>query len=360
MEVTFLIGNGYDQFLNMNTSYSKFRDWYLESQNDSENDDSIEIQLLKNSMRQNKDRMWDNLEYGIGQFSIEFDDPKSFLSCYRTLKENLIAYLTNEYKTKLDKEMDFLRDSTYKLIKLSQRVDEGLTELDKSNFSLSNSNEENLIFNYISFNYTPLFLDGYDMMRKNATAMSKWNHGYTLGQTLHIHGLLENNPIFGVDNVEQIANKKFRTNKEVVNAIVKSEINKQIGEGWREQACEIIQRSEKIYLYGVSVGETDLFWWKTLIKWFEESRSHELAIHCYLNSTNSDLEERTTAIKKVFVKYLRNKELVGKIVFDYSKKTIIVKYSEMESRTISRSSCSAKLDIITRQEFEELKKHPVK
>ena len=108
-------------------------------------------------------------------------------------------------------------------------------------------------------------------------------------------------------NVEQIANKKFRTNKEVVNAIVKSEINKQIGEGWREQACEIIQRSEKIYLYGVSVSETDLFWWKTLMKWFEESRSHELAIHCYLNSTNSDLEERTTAIKKVFVKsFLQN------------------------------------------------------
>ena len=49
-----------------------------------------------------------------------------------------------------------------------------------------------------------------------------------------------------------------------------------------KKAYNIIQNSDEIYIYGMSLGETDMFWWKAIAEWFEKDLiNHKLVVYCH-------------------------------------------------------------------------------
>ena len=136
--------------------------------------------------------------------------------------------------------------ATYRLIELSQKSDMDMTEEQKECYFLSK--EAQVEFNCISLNYTPILQDGFNVMLENANGISNrdgWRGRYCVGEILNVHGTWKDTPIFGVDNIGQIANESFRTDPTITGLMVKGEIDEKVGRGWREKARKIIEKSDK-------------------------------------------------------------------------------------------------------------------
>lgn len=72
MNITFLIGNGFDLNLNLNTRYTDFYKYYIK--NDPKD-------LLSESIKEDYE-MWSDLEVGLGEFLKDIDESqiKNFLT----------------------------------------------------------------------------------------------------------------------------------------------------------------------------------------------------------------------------------------------------------------------------------------
>lgn len=212
-------------------------------------------------------------------------------------------------------------------------------------------------FNCITFNYTPVLRDGYQDLLNNAGGISSrdgWLGTYEIGKMLNVHGQLDDFPILGVDNPDQIANERFRDDSDILQLMVKGEIDKQLGRNWRAEAQEIIRNSDKIYVYGASLGETDAFWWRTLAKWYEaDLENRQLALYCHPD----DDEEQLRKKQKVFVtnisKYFTGGDYSANIVVDSVMKKMTVGFAHLASNIQIKSSSSVRLDVLPAEETEE-------
>lgn len=346
MELTFILGNGFDKAIGLNTGYGDFYAWY--SKQTSENSD---VSLLKDTIRGNETTTWADFEIGLGRFTEKFTDAKRFIDCFTYARSSLIQYLNNEYSNAIRTKKDFLQSATYVLVKLSQRADSDLTDNDKKKFSILKS--EPMTFNCISFNYTPVLRDGWEEMERNAGAISSrdgWYGNYSLGEMLNVHGLLDDNPILGVDNPSQIANESFRNNEEILQMMVKGEIDKKLGKRWREQALSIIRRSQKIYVYGSSLGDTDEFWWKALAQWFEADITHQLALYSHPKATKEEMVLESERVINNISKHLKNKKLQANIVIDNIKKNMTVGFVYAAGNITITSSATANAVVVKIQE----------
>ena len=340
MNITFLIGNGFDIAIGLNTSYQSFYKWYLE-----QDDESEDIAFLKDHIRGHEKTTWADFEIALGQFTSKFDNAERFIKCFQYVRASLMDYLKMVYEEK-KKEKDFLKSATYCLIEFSQNLNKDLKN--KDYFSVSKDCE--MIFNCLSFNYTPVFRDGKNELEQNSYGISSrdgWYNNYKLGEFMNVHGLIDNNPIVGVDNVTQIANESFRTNKKIVNMMVKGEYDKQIRAGWREKAYNIIQNSDEIYIYGMSLGETDMFWWKTIAEWFEKDLiNHKLVIYCHPDDDNKMLLAKTNTALENIRKHLKDKDYITSIEIDNIEKKLIVAFVRLQYHSIIRTDAKAYLDVI--------------
>lgn len=358
MQLTFLLGNGFDKAIGLKTGYDDFYCWYLKQPSETADIEhlkkSIESYLLK------KDGTWSDFEVAMGQFTAEFSDADRFMNCFGSAKTSLIQYLSEIYQNKISDNTDFLKSATYTLIELSQKADKDLSDEDKAKFTISK--EDRMTFNCISFNYTPVFRDGWNEMLNNVSGISnrdEWYQNYELGNIINVHGLLNDNPILGVDTIEQIANVPFRTNDKIVQMMVKSEADKYIGAGWRKSAKNIIQMSDKIYVYGMSIGTTDEFWWKTLAEWFESDEKHELALYCHPDANQEEMHKKIETFLDGISKHFSQKDNRAKIAIDSINKSMTVKFVRMNVNAEIQTHSIAHLSVVKTQQHDEGKEtHP--
>ena len=86
MNITFLIGNGFDLNLKLNTRYSDFYKYYIEN---------APKDLLSKSIKEDY-KMWSDLEVGLGEFLKDIDENQieEFLDSKSMLERMLSEYLT--------------------------------------------------------------------------------------------------------------------------------------------------------------------------------------------------------------------------------------------------------------------------
>ncbi len=86
MNITFLIGNGFDLNLKLDTRYTDFYKYYIK--NDPKD-------LLSKSIKDDYE-MWSDLEVGLGEFLKNIDESQidEFLDSKSTLERMLSEYLT--------------------------------------------------------------------------------------------------------------------------------------------------------------------------------------------------------------------------------------------------------------------------
>lgn len=268
MNITFLIGNGFDLGLGLRTRFSDFYDVYCNSASPNEN-----ILRFKDDIRKNISN-WSDFEKAFGEHSLNFNKEQATIyfgqfidfqekfNDYLHQEELRVSYSDKEYiiNTIITALMNFYKTSPAEQIKAEQ-----LLELTK---------DEEICYNFISFNYTKC-LDACLDILKESNALPV---GHQVNEVVHVHGYLDENMIMGLNDETQIINEDLQSSFLLLTALEKPSINDYCGTVYAHRAKTLIENSTIICIYGMSLGETDKTWWEEIGEWIERDKKRRLFI----------------------------------------------------------------------------------
>lgn len=280
MNITFLIGNGFDINLGLKTRYTDFYPYYLSKKHDD---------IISKAVADNYER-WADLELALGQLlgNVTPDQVAAFLDSKAVLESDLADYLRLEQQ-RIDVTSATVQEEFKK--KITGFYNEFSTK-DKNAFLGWQKQVSAVIrYQFISFNYTNA-LDGIvepAKRNKQFGSHSTSNQSYqdTVGGIVHLHGTLSGELILGLDNAKQIGNPELQASPELTNYIIKATVNEALGEGKTESAKQLIDASDYVCVYGMSLGDTDLMWWTYLVNWLNGKSSRRLVLYVYEKATTN-------------------------------------------------------------------------
>lgn len=295
MNITFMIGNGLDISVGLKTSY---RDFYEYIKNNLSYDEKNRNDILVN-IDENIE-LWSDLELGLGDYTHNIGDDESKLEKFYKDKFEIDLKLREYLRREQDKinwhdegngpqfKTKFVNHIVgfYNFLKPSDK-DEILKLIDGNS----------LKYNLISFNYTEVIKDGININRSSVI------------EALYLHGTLaENNSILGVNDFEQIKNKNFNKRDEMLLSMCKLEINKFIGEYRATKAEGILNFSDIVCIFGMSIGKTDKFWWEKLMGKFSVGVIRSIIVFHYVPNldirNNVELWREQERVKQNLLNYL--------------------------------------------------------
>lgn len=277
MNITFLIGNGFDINLGLNTRYSDFYPYFVEK--------ATETNMIRGWL-QKDELLWADLEEQLGQKleNVEESEQEKFYEDKAELDGLLLEYLGQEQKrvSILNKEKEVSDEFARSLISFYS----GLSEVDKNSITATCDAYKNEEFKYcfICFNYTDTLDQIVNITRKLKSPITthRGNGGVRnnlLGTILHIHGTLNEEMILGVNDIEQVNSIFLKNDAEFLDTFVKRRMNNSIGQRKTENAQKVIGESHIICIFGMSMGSTDKMWWEEIIKWLSTSDRNKLVIY---------------------------------------------------------------------------------
>ena len=279
MNVTFLIGNGFDLNLGLKTRYTDFYDYFIQHASKG----SIILQLMMDD--RNKEN-WSDLELALGEKVkiVGEDKLDSFMDAHEDLDSLLLEYLEEEQsKYSVDKNInEIISELARSLTELKNELTDEEQESFQNTFNAHRSEDFN--YSFITFNYTDI-LDQFIKKAKSGNMdlgshidPNGRNHKHLISEVHHVHGTLFEGVVLGVNDETQINNDFFRQQTMFKDVFLKSNINKKMGERRTEHADEIINRSQIICIFGMSMGITDKRWWQKIISWLVSNSDRKLII----------------------------------------------------------------------------------
>lgn len=293
MKYTFLIGNGFDLNIGLKTSFLNFIEVYCKKSNH----DNKAIKQFKEELSNNA-LMWSDFEFQMGKYAHKIEplgtlSIKDYFNCMEDFRDNMVNYLFEEEKrinrhvfmNKCDTVCHRSIEYPFQYMSLGQRI--LLQEY------LLKYNAESIEYNFIVFNYTHTFDEfltplGYNVVGDNEDGPRHWTHDNEdrmvldkIGKVIHVHGEFENVILLGVNDEQQVDNPEIIKNNEFRLNYIKPIANKALGEQQDEISKQVIEQSDIIFIYGMSIGQTDKMWWQTIMKWLcdaTNSREHFLII----------------------------------------------------------------------------------
>ena len=268
--ITFILGNGFDLSLHMETSYSHIYSTYVDTPSSSDT-----IAAFKNELRNRAPfDKWSDFEMGMAEYAESLSSEDELVECVRDFKQHMVEHLRKE-----DKQLEGLIQSGFynpQLVKELDRSFEGFHKGFSPNVRVEIERLTDKVFwnkNVITFNYTKSLEYLYTAKFKQQKVFSP--------DPLHIHGDLYHDVVLGVDNVDQVKNKKYRLTKKGQRAFVKTVFNEQYDKHRVATAKKMIASSSIICTYGFSLGESDQLWINMLVEWLKKDPSHHLVVYKY-------------------------------------------------------------------------------
>lgn len=264
MQVTFLIGNGFDLNLGLKTRFSDFFPTYLAIPTE----DST-VQEFKSLLEQDQDKFphWSNFERALG---LNTDIPPlntsaGILTCIRDF-----AYHFSRYLQEQQSRIDFDSCALPMLNRLRIDLRDHLSLLpSRPAAALRDAlpDGEPVTYNILNFNYTTIL----DCLLGSPLPPF-------IGKHIHVHGTFSLGMILGVDNLSQIRNPKVFDSSDQQRMLLKPLLNQQFDQDNDEEASSCIEASDEICIFGMSLGKTDLTWWRRIHQWLENNPDHHLLI----------------------------------------------------------------------------------
>ena len=304
MNITFLIGNGFDVGMGLRSKFSDYFPRYIEeSANKTKSLEDLSKRIEENQ------KEWSYFEKKLGEYTEEFTlkTQEIFKQQLRDFELGFIKYLREEEKT-LVYDQQKIKETFGKAF-LNFYKNENLTAGSEETIAnqYSRYNKDNRIYNFINFNYTDILERCLDSFPDRVIAKRTVNSvGYVdkIGQVIHIHGYKDKLPLMGVNDVSQIKNKELANDKRFVRFIVKPLFNKANRTNYDTKATNLILNSHIICIYGMALGETDKDWWKLALRWLNADGNRQLVIFDYDEKYNTAsqfdfLEKEDTIIDKL-------------------------------------------------------------
>ena len=285
MNITFLIGNGFDLNLGLKTLFSNFVEKYKDIPTNDKDIEKFKKHISKN------EELWSNAEFEFGQYSGELKNGEAAIlsKCQKDFCEKLAKYLKTQ-----EKRIDF-QENSKKVIDAFKKLDYIVNSFPLQERSVLDNVyktyiNQNVIFRFINFNYTATFDECVKIVMDNADIFN--THKYQ-GQffkhrisepVVHVHGTVEKEMVFAVNDETQIAKLDvFDCNYGDIykNFLIKKNANNLYGENTDANAWNLIKESHIIYIYGMSIGDTDKLWWERICQWLSERSERHLIVHNY-------------------------------------------------------------------------------
>ncbi len=284
MNITFLIGNGFDKNLGLKTTYADFIKYYQTT--------DAKSKVLENFRKYIKDNeeLWCDAEIALGQFTKEFEkgDGKSFTKCHQDFCEKLVQYLQKE-ESRLS--FNLFKEKILSAFKNITDIDKSFPTQERNSIRtiFNNYRNEPYIFNFICFNYTSTLDKCLEIVKDSKGLLGQHRYNTTICNHLienycHVHGTVEKEIVFAVHDETQIAKPDifdFKYGNICKNFLIKQQANASYQEDTDNKANSILQNSTIIYIYGMSLGQTDTLWWNRICIWLNKSEYHHLIIHNY-------------------------------------------------------------------------------
>lgn len=265
MNILHIIGNGFDLNQGLPTSYAHFYEYYLQvvpTENEPRSVSNFRI-LLQKKLYENRTDKWADLEIALGELSAEYDSIDEYLTIYLDVYRHLMAYLNKANQYSEVEPYEHPITTIYDDLCTPWRY---LTLSDQKKISNLLPIKENINVSIINFNYTDTFNRVSDLASKEGQMLRKYDlytAFYRGCRHLH-HRLATNDILLGVDNLEQIANTKFRGDGRMQNYLIKPLTNSALGTMVDDECRILISNAHLICIYGTSIGDTDKSWWKEI------------------------------------------------------------------------------------------------
>lgn len=290
MYITFLIGNGFDLNLGLKTGYKDFLEVYTSRANFAKiKDDSI-LSYFKNEISENED-LWSDAELAFGQLTSKFKsdnkNAEDFSECHEDFCIKLSKYLIEQ-----ENRINYanLKEITSKaLYNALQNYLNYFREVENEQIKSSYINiEEEYVYNFLNFNYTKTLNQCISALKNSNISLglrtcNGRSHSNKLGNIINVHGTVNRDMVFGVGDKSQIAMPSLFDgySSEYINQIIKSEIDKDNKENTYKKAFNVLDNSKLIYIYGMSIGETDKLWWEKICALMHEQKKLNIIIHMF-------------------------------------------------------------------------------
>lgn len=272
MNITFLIGNGFDLGLGLDTSYPDFIKWYLK-QDISEN---AILQNFKEKIAQDL-ATWGDAELAFGQFpfsELGENVEENLRICVSDFQENLCEYLKMQGR-RINEEL--IKPETCTLFRMGLIT---LLGMASNKFTVDMLSKIDFVeVNIINFNYTRAF----DALFSMDTTMAKMDSlmngkeitfpkirglpNVSFGRTIHAHGELSRpaDLLFGVNDCSQIGDWKVAEMGEREGHLIKPAMAQEDESIFYNTSKEILEASDILALFGLSYGATDKIWWDEIL-----------------------------------------------------------------------------------------------
>ena len=241
MNIVFLIGNGFDLNIGLETSYPKFYEWYYKQDTTKES-----VQLFKKALSEEKGRrieLWRDLELFLGDSSKLFESAQDYIDVILDVNDNLRRYISIQNNRLIKTDEDAVKILTKNLINPGEKI-ATRSRLTFESF-VRRWNGFNWNINIISFNYTDVLER---ILLKDSTTIIGNNESgdpVHLKSIKHIHGTIDNTILVGVDNIDQITKMDFRNNYAVQCKVVKPMANYSTESMVDDECLKIIDKINK-------------------------------------------------------------------------------------------------------------------
>ncbi len=282
MNVTFLIGNGFDRNLGLSTTYAKFVKEYK-----TLNPPTKIIKEFRNYIKGNEE-LWSSAEVALGQYTAQLESGRgaAFSECHTDICEELAKYLKKQQK-RIDYDIS-PEKAQNALASLNNIVQPFPTQEASTLHAVFDKHKnENTVFNFINFNYTNTLDNLLKIAKKNPDILGSHQYlnkrlKHTLGNICSVHGTVEGEMVFGVNDESQIANNSVFECEDgdlYKKLLIKQQANATYLENTDEKALKILNNSHLIYIYGMSIGETDKLWWNRICTWLNGSSDRHVILN---------------------------------------------------------------------------------
>jgi hypothetical protein len=328
MEITFLLGNGFDIGFGLKTSYNDFYNYLFQKiETDEEIKENLIFNDINSTYQNNKIELWSDYELGIGKYTKNLgeDDKEKFIQDKLQMDRFLKNYLIQENE-KLNKTISLSSNILINSFsKMSECRNDDLTLLKKI-MSLFSHTLINV--NSISFNYTNtvslVFKEGRLSNRDKIFGYPNNGSLIQINPPFYLHGTLFNEEmIIGVNDESQIENELYAKDNEIKHLLVKNSLLVQAGRGNEREFNSIIDKSNIICIYGLSMGTSDKSYWKK-IKERLLGQDIYLIIYAYnQNMVADNIFLKTRERQKVKEQFYKYSETTDKEIQEMENKIII-------------------------------------
>lgn len=255
MNVLFILGNGFDINLGLKTRYQDFYDVYSKNHNDND-----AIMRLKKHIGENTDGYWSDLELALGKYTNEFNCTEDFDEVVDDIKASLSSYL-EKVETDFGNSNVDVEKFLYDLVSFEEYLIP--TDQDKILQFKGKFKDYNWHTEIVTFNYTNTVEKINDRLESD---LIRHQYNSNLENTLssniiHIHGLVNDGMILGVNDLSQVSNNELHNNIDIEESIVKSKFNEACGEKFDLNFNEKVEEANIICAFGLSFGDSDRIWW---------------------------------------------------------------------------------------------------